>query len=140
VQIPREKNCIECGKPFVTTAKTNTCNACLIKPRKIHSPVIIPEIKMLAEKECVDCHKKYIPNGHCQKRCPECMKNKPKAAGVHKSAEKIKPSEIEHFAVSSVAQVKEITDTQILQTLIAIGLIGQDTVKKARNIIRSLQK
>lgn len=33
-----------------------------------------------AEKTCVECNKKFIPTGNCQKRCQECAKNKPKKA------------------------------------------------------------
>ena len=95
---------------------------------------------MFVEKECVDCHKKYIPTGHCQKHCPACMKNKPKAAGVKKQAVKNKPSEIKPAAVDTAAPSTEITDAQILSVLVAVGLISQDTVKKAREIIHTLQK
>ncbi len=94
----------KCKKPFKQIFEGQTvCTQCAIAPnRKTFDPIsekiqedsnpIKPKEESMPEKKiCVepDCQKEYIPTGHCQKRCPECMAKR-KANPMKRSKKTIK--------------------------------------------------
>jgi hypothetical protein len=71
----RKRICVQCKRPFETTANVDECPQCLIKPSKKEEPIVAQNCK---EKICIDCAKPYVPTSNVQKRCAECMTSRPK--------------------------------------------------------------
>ena len=99
------------------------------------------------EKECVECHKKYTPSGHCQKRCPECMKTKPRKKTTqiaqHKEIVLTAPTASLKNSVIEENPGEGFTinvDSTVLAILVAFGAVSQAKVDSVRKFVQGFGK
>jgi hypothetical protein len=155
MSIPVQKMCDECGRTYRTVSPRNTCPDCLIRPHRKNDQEKtnnIPEEKGIAmpqeidERKCEDCGAPYKPTGCTQKRCPECIK---KHDYEYNKAYRMKNKNGKAASLAtvltaiSVKKTAEIPlpadDTLILRMIVAAGLITEEKINKAREIVRILK-
>jgi hypothetical protein len=143
---PVEKPCDKCGTGFLaSTPGQTTCTQCLIHPRKkiadVPEQTIIPKgndmHNVLPEKTCIACGKPYKPTSNVQKRCFPCIE-------IHKSEDKKKRNEERKIALKAATSDKKSAskttcdDAMVLRMLVAAGLVTEEKINQAREIVRKL--
>jgi predicted nucleic acid-binding Zn ribbon protein len=78
------------------------------------------------EKKCIGCGKPYTPTGNCQKYCPDCKSEKLPKNNKRESALLILPKSASE-------------DTMILRMLVAIGIVSEEKIEQARQIVLKLK-
>lgn len=91
-----------------------------------------------AEKNCIDCKKTFMPTGNTQKRCEPCgeiykVTYRKEHKKVESAAKTIDPALIKKSFSEKVSN-----DSRVIQMLIAVGLVTEEKVQAAREIVRKL--
>jgi hypothetical protein len=136
---PIEKPCDKCGKKFFAAISgQTTCTSCLVAPSR--KDIIVPKQAIkpegenmsrdLKEKPCVDCLKQFKPTSNVQARCLPCRK-------IYNASKKKNKKEAKMSEPALVSP--ECADAVVLRMLVTVGLVTEEKVQAAREIVRKLQ-